>query len=418
MKRLHAVIIILLLLILLATVLFHPRTEASAPSVAVAASSSWLTLSGAVDHGETLSQAMSEAGIADAQVYTLLQSLSKAFDLRKCQVADSFFVEFDSTRTVESFTYSPQKEIKTYHVYRAPNGEYDTEVLAPKLSMHLAASSGTIKNSLYESMAALGLKPKLIMEFANIYQWDIDFLTEPQKGDSFRIVYEEIRAGGRFAGYGDILVAQYKSRTYDKTAYRFDDAEGEDHYFDQNGESFQKAFLKSPLNFTRISSTFGFRRHPITKQVRMHNGIDFAAPRGTPVEAAADGVVSHCGWLGGHPGGNGGYGNTVKIKHSNGYETLYGHMSGFAPGIRVGAHVKQHDVIGYVGSTGMSTGNHLHYTIYQGKAAVDPMQMVNLAANPIPASDRERFGWERLRQQTLLRCCAIKGLPPENEMPL
>jgi murein DD-endopeptidase MepM/ murein hydrolase activator NlpD len=411
MKRLRIIVLALIVLAMLSSVLWLPR-KAAKEEIVRNEQPVHPVRSGVIGSRQTFNGALLATGVSSGDAYDLLQELGRYFDLRKCQPADSFLVERDTTDTIIRFTYMPQKDIKTFNVRRASDGRLFTEVEAPQLSVHLAAVSGKIGSSLYESMSKLGLKPKVIMDYAAIFQWDVDFLTEPQKGDDFSLVFEEIRAGGRFVQYGDILVARYHSRTYDKTAYRFAASDGEVHYYDGNGESFQKAFLKSPLNYTRISSTFGPRLHPITRKVRMHNGVDFAAPKGTPVEASADGIISHRNWLGGHPGG-GGYGNTVKIRHASGYETLYGHLSGFAPGLKVGDHVSQHTVIGYVGSTGMSTGNHLHYTIYHEKAAVDPLKMQNLAGPPISSEDRQRFSWTKSREQMLLDLFAVKGLNPE-----
>jgi murein DD-endopeptidase MepM/ murein hydrolase activator NlpD len=413
MKIVRIGILALIVIAVLCTVLLLPRRQAAAESGKKTRPTGASIAIGAIGQHQNFSSALTANGLPDETAYQLLKELGRWFDLRKCQPADSFRIEYDSTRTLQRFTYLPQNDIKTYALKPTPGGGYFTEITAPELSTHLAACHGKIGNSLFGSMSDLGLKPKLIMDFAGIFQWDIDFLTEPQKGDEFNLVYEEIRAGGRFVRYGNILVARYHSRTYDKTAYRFPEADGTVHYYDAAGESFQKAFLKSPLNYTRISSSFGYRRHPISKQVRMHSGIDFAAPKGTPVEAASDGVVTHRGWLGGHPGGKGGYGNTVKIRHANGYETLYGHLSGFAAGLKVGDHVSQHEVIGYVGSTGMSTGNHLHYTIYHNKQPINPLDLQNLSGPPLAASDRQRFGWDKERLDILLNLFANKGLSPE-----
>jgi hypothetical protein len=229
--------------------------------------------------------------------------------------------------------------------------------------------------------------------FTQIFQWDIDFFIDPQKGDQFRVVYEQYMNGDKFMRYGNILIAQYSSKNYDKQAYFYTNQAGTSKYYDAEGVSFQKAFLKSPLNYKRISSYFGKRVNPVTKKVSVHHGVDYAAAYGTPVEAAADGTVIYAGWHKNHTG------NTVKIRHANGYKTLYGHLSKFGK-YKVGDRVKQHDVIGYVGSTGRSTGNHLHYTIYHHDVPINPLKLNNVSGPPVPENEMEQFKQEvaRLKQ--------------------
>ena len=214
--------------------------------------------------------------------------------------------------------------------------------------------SGEIHSSLYEAALEAGLSNALIMEMVRIFGWDIDFVLDIRAGDTFHIIYEDYRLDGRKLADGDILAAEFTTQNQTYRAIRFTDSEGAVSYYTPQGESMLGTFLRSPVEFSRITSRFGKRKHPILKTWRAHNGVDYAASRGTPVRATADGMVSLAG-------NNGGYGRTIVIRHAGRFSTLYAHMTGFAKGIRSGSRVKQGDIIGYVGSTGLATGPHLHY---------------------------------------------------------
>jgi murein DD-endopeptidase MepM/ murein hydrolase activator NlpD len=226
---------------------------------------------------------------------------------------------------------------------------------------------GTLSTSLSEDLFKLGVGDACVAMFADIFAWDINFFVDPQKGDSFEIVVEKKYAEGKPLGYGNILAARYvnNGRVYNALGLR---KPGDIfNYFDLSGKSLQKQFLKAPLRFSHISSRFTFRRkHPVLGTVRPHLGIDYAAPPGTPVYAAADGTVHYADV-------KGDYGRMVKIYHGGAYETFYGHMQGFAPGIRAGAPVKQGDCIGWVGQTGLSTGPHLDYRMTRRGSFVNPL---------------------------------------------
>jgi len=236
---------------------------------------------------------------------------------------------------------------------------------------------GEIKSSLWESMIDKCENPELILKFAEVFEWEIDFLTEPQNGDSFRLIFEEYDKDGDFVKYGDILAAEYKSGNQLYQTVQYQAPDGRKDYFDPAGKSVRKAFLKSPLNYRRISSRFSFSRfHPILKIFRPHLGVDYSAPSGTPVVASGDGVVTFAGW-------KGGLGKMVEIRHAKGFVTTYGHLSGIAKGIRTGAKVNQKDLIGYVGSTGYSTGPHLDYRVKANGRFVNPLKMIAPPVQPV-----------------------------------
>jgi len=214
--------------------------------------------------------------------------------------------------------------------------------------------SAEIDSSLYLSALDSGLSNNMIMEMIRIFGWDVDFVLDIRKGDSFHVIYTEYHLGDQKLSDGDILAAEFTTQGQTYRAIRFEDDEGHASFYTPQGESMLGTFLRSPVEFSRISSRFGKRKHPISKKWKAHKGVDYAAPRGTPVRATADGKVSLAGR-------KGGYGNTVVLRHAGRFSTLYAHMNGFAKGIRSGSRVKQGQIIGYVGSTGYSTGPHLHY---------------------------------------------------------
>ena len=319
--------------------------------------------------------------------------MDSIYNLRRAHPADSFVVRLDTLDVMHELIYIHDK-IHTYRVIRDTADVFFTQIDTLKLVKEIDTFDGVMESSLWNAVINGGEGPALAVMMSQIFQWDIDFFIDPQKGDSFTLAFEQYKTeSGEFIKYGEILVAQYTSRNYDNIAYRYTNNKGISKYYDENGKSFQKAFLKSPLNYKRISSYFGMRKHPITKKSWMHNGVDYAATYGTPVEASADGTIIHRGWKGGHPsvnGRTGGYGKTIIIRHPNGYKTLYGHLSSYGK-YKVGNKVKQHDIIGYVGSTGLSTGNHLHYTIYQYGKAINPLRLKNVSGPPVPKGEMELF---------------------------
>ncbi len=349
----------------------------------------YIYIAGSLQERETLAQALQERGVGYSMFMPVLNELNKLYDLRRLMPADSFHVQMDTLDVIHRLSYYPQRErIRSFSVYLDSLGFYVPSIDTLQVEMVLRKTEGTISGSLYSSLREFGEGPYLIGKFAEIFQWDVDFLIDPREGDRFCLVYEQYMLGDEFVKYGNIIVAEYESRNYDKRAYRFEIDDDHAKYFTSEGESFQRAFLRSPLNYSRITSRFSKGRyHPVLKIVRPHNGVDYAASMGTPVVASADGIVSHRGWKGGHPtvnGRQGGYGKTVMIRHNNNYETLYGHLNGYGPGISRGVRVEQNQVIGYVGQTGLATGPHLHYTVYHHGTAIDPLKMENVAGPPVP----------------------------------
>lgn len=289
------------------------------------------------------------------------------------------------------------------------------EVIEIPVETRVLTAGGVVDSSVAQALGDAPLGLELVPAFADVFQWDIDLLVEPRVGDRIRVVYEIGLLGdigpevpdwggsrpesGEVIGLGRILAASYAGAMASATAYWVHDDDGAEGYYDDDGAPLRKTFLKSPLNYRRISSGFSrARRHPITRKVVPHHGVDFAAPRGTPVSASADGRVVAVAW-------QGALGKAVKIRHGSEYTTIYGHLNGYARGIRNGASVRQGQVVGYVGSTGRATGPHLHYSMLRGGSAINPMTFKNPPVRPLPDNLRPRLQAMRLRWDPVL--CAI-----------
>jgi murein DD-endopeptidase MepM/ murein hydrolase activator NlpD len=246
-------------------------------------------------------------------------------------------------------------------------------------------ATATIENSLFYDGAQAGIPSQVLYQIAAIFGWDIDFALDIRQGDSFSLVYEEIQLDGNKIGYGDILIAQFNNRGRELSAVRFVDKDDNTSYYTPSGTSMRKAFLRNPIDFFRISSRFNpNRKHPILNTIRAHKGTDYAAPTGTPVKAAGDGKVVYASR-------QGGYGNVVMIQHGSRYQTKYAHLSKFGKGVRVGRYVKQGQIIGYVGTTGRSTGPHLHYEFLVDGVHRDSLRVSLPKADSINKSDKAAF---------------------------
>ncbi len=246
--------------------------------------------------------------------------------------------------------------------------DYRVTLLKADITIIPVVINGAINTSLYQALLDRGETPALVASYTEVFDWEIDFFSETQSGDSFFILVARKYLDSTPVGYGPVIAARYKGLIGDFSAFRFTDPEGRTDYYDPEGQSMRKVFLKSPLRFSRISSFFGRRFHPIRRVVAQHQGIDYVAPKGTPVSCVADGRVIFAGWCGG-------YGRLVRVGHSQGYETRYGHLSAFGRGIKTGAPVTQGQIIGYVGSTGLSTGPHLHYEVSKFGTPVNPLRL-------------------------------------------
>lgn len=333
---------------------------------------------------DSLSVALARHELGGLEVDGVVRALAGLFDFRYARPGHRFELVKNEEGRLDWMRYQAGPT-DIFHVHRDASGALVGQREVVRVSREVREVEGTIEASLYLAMKAAGEADALVLEFVDLFAWDIDFFTETQKGDRFRIVFEKRFADGRFVGYGKILGGEYShadGRRHRAFHYSFEDGTGG--YYTERGESVKKAFLKSPIQFASITSKFGMRRHPILKYSRMHKGVDYGAPRGTAIWAVGDGVVTKAGR-------NSGYGNVVYIRHANGLETRYAHLHNFGKGIKTGARVSQKQIIGYVGSTGLATGPHLHFEALKGGRHENPLRMAAPPAPPIPAAQLERF---------------------------
>lgn len=324
-----------------------------------------------VQNGDNLSILFKRAGLNDRSIYELFSDAKDAKDLRNIRPGQkmAFLVE---NGKLQGLTYIID-ELNSLNFTRSAKGFTGKEI-ALKPDIKYAFRQASIDSSLYMAGKRAGMPSNLTMELANIFGWDIDFALDIQKGDSFKVMYEEQFLNGKRIGTGKIMAAEFTNAGKAFKAVRYTDKQGASNYYTPDGRGMHKAFLRTPIEFARISSHFSLnRKHPVLHIIRAHKGTDYAAVRGTPIRSTGNGKVAFAGR-------KNGFGNTVVIQHGQGIETLYGHMNGFAKGIRSGARVSQGDVIGYVGSTGLASGPHLHYEFHVNGQVRNPVTV------PLPKS--------------------------------
>lgn len=354
---------------------------------------------------------MNREKICQATAYKIISAFAEVCNQRLIKPGQKYCLLSDSADVIHSFEYYPEI-CRTIKIRVDSSGDFCGQVEQLPLIKKIRSIKGQVQSTLYDAVLDIGETPELIGAFSDVFQWDLDFFSDPRKGDEFRIVFESNYVMdpsrpdslGEFLRYGRVLSGQYFLSGEPLTAIYFDNAPKGSGYYDLSGKSFQKTFLKSPLNYRRISSYFsGGRLHPILKIVRSHYAVDFAAPTGTPVSAAADGVVIEKGY-------NSGIGNFIKVRHKNPhFVTLYGHLSKFAADIQVDSQVKQKDVIGYVGSTGLATGPHLHYAFYENGRPINPLKIKNTSGDPVLSENEMAF--EQIKSEMLLRLSHLDEPP-------
>jgi len=353
--------------------------------------------------GEIMPTLLSRAGVPPATADRIIAALSgSGFNPRAIRPGESLLA-FHRDGGPYRIHYTRSYEL----VWRVDVDSADCRVstLLRAVTVRPACIRGAITASLYQALLDLGEQPALIADYTDIFGWEVDFFSEPQPGDSFAILVDKKYADNRLIGYGPVRAARYRGQVGDFTAFRFTDPDGRTDYYNPEGQSLRKTFLKAPLRFSRISSRFGSRRHPVLRVRRMHHGLDYVAPTGTPVSCVADGRVTVAGW-------SGGYGRLVEVSHPEGYITRYGHLSRFGRGIRRGEAVVQGQVIGYVGSTGLSTGPHLHYEVRKFGAAVNPLRLNPPRAEPVRLAFVPAFQVARDSLAALLPASALPASRP------
>jgi len=316
---------------------------------------------------DTFYEVLLDFGIPPREIFSLIESSKKIYNLKRVKPGNTMTLKIDPVHhTVVRLEFSfdgRQMLVVT---------KTDQEYLASKeeiaFDSKLRTIAGTIKNSLFEDATKSGCSPQLILNFADIFAWDVDFLSDLRENDSFKLLFEEIYKDGDFVRYGKILAAEFTNQGERFRAFYFENDKGRAGYYNDEGKSVDREFLKSPLRYSRISSRFSKRRfHPVLRIYRPHSGVDYAAPTGTPAETTCDGKIIFIGW-------KKDYGKCIKIRHNHIYTSYYGHLSRFAKGMKLGKRVKQGQVIGYVGATGLATGPHLDYRLKKRGKFIDPLK--------------------------------------------
>ncbi len=341
----------------------------------------WQTLK--VRSGETLAAIFRREQLDLQEMHTMLRLPVVADTIRKLRPGQSLHIGRDEHGQWQQLRYE-EDLINTLVVHRDAD-QFSAERTTKPVQTRTQFAVGTITSSLFAAGEAAGISDALVMELANVFGYDIDFALDIRQGDQFALVYEEKLVEGIPVAAGTILAAEFVNAGQRFKAVRYTDKQGYANYYTPDGKAMRKAFLRAPLQFSRISSNFSLsRKHPILNKVRAHKGIDYAAPAGTPVFAAGDGRVSFVGI-------RGGFGRLVAIQHGAQYTTHYGHLSRFGAGISTGTRVRQGQVIGYVGSSGLATAPHLHYEFLMNGVARNPRTIALPTAEPVPANEKERF---------------------------
>ena len=348
-----------------------------------------------IKSGETFDKILNGYSIDKEQVIAIKENLSKKIDINKLNTKQRIQIIVDQTNNkIKEFIFQISNTEKIILSKTNEISKFKEEVLVLKLNKKIIYNENIILQSLYKAATDQNIPPNTIIEFARIYGFQVDFQRDIRKGDKFQIMYEVfIDNKDKIIQTGEILFANLKLSGQDNSLYYFDKKNVQGHY-NKNGKSVQKALMKTPINGARLSSSFGMRKHPIDGFNKMHRGTDFAAPKGTPIMASGNGIIKKAGWCGGG-------GNCVKIKHNSTYETVYAHMSKFARGIKKGVRVKQGQTIGYVGSTGKSTGPHLHYEVIVNGKRVNSQKLKLPSGKILKGKDRELFETNKIKLDVL-----------------
>ena len=345
--------------------------------------------------GETFVKILKHYNIDQQEIIEIKNSVSQKVNLNKMNTQQSIQFSLDQTSNrIKEFIFQISNTQKIYLTRNIDDNKFNQKIISIQLDKKIFYKENVILQSLYKSATDENIPANIIIEFARIYGFQVDFQRDIRKQDKFQMMYEVFsNEKGEIIETGEILFANLKLSGQDSTLYYFDNDGHEGHY-DKNGKSVQKALMKTPINGARLSSSFGMRKHPIDGFNKMHRGTDFAAPKGTPIMASGNGIIQKAGWCGGG-------GNCVKIRHNSTYETVYAHMSKFARGIKKGIRVKQGQTIGYVGSTGKSTGPHLHYEVIVNGKKVNSQKLKLPSGKVLKGKNRELFETNKIKLNVL-----------------
>tara|TARA_X000000368_G_scaffold385215_1_gene344347 strand:- start:1063 stop:2367 length:1305 start_codon:yes stop_codon:yes gene_type:complete len=352
----------------------------------------YLNVKHKVKKGETLNKILSLYKVPEKEIDEIIKILSNSINLNNLKTNQvlMFTVDQSGRKEIINLMFPVSRTKKIQLVKNSELKRFNKKEIITNLNKRVIFKEGKILQSLYKTAVDLKIKPNVIIEFARIYGFQIDFQRDIRKNDSFQIMYEVFEDdGGKVFETGNIVFANLNLRGQNNALYYFDKKGSEGHY-DGNGKSVKKALMKTPINGARLSSSFGMRKHPIDGFNKMHRGTDFAAPEGTPIMASGDGIVTRAKWCGGG-------GNCVKIKHNNTYSTVYAHMKNFASGIRNGVRVKQGQIIGFVGSTGKSTGPHLHYEVIENGKKINSQKLKLPSGKILKGKNRTLFEVSKIK---------------------
>ena len=350
-----------------------------------------------VKSGDSFESIINSINLSNNEKKLFIQAIKKNKLINILRPSQKIYIKIDKKENpkILEFIVEVNKKKEVYFFRDFENKSFQSKILEKNLKKIITYKENKITNSLYQSATNLQIKPNIIIEFARLYGFQVDFQRDIWRDDSFQIIYEEfLNEDGEIIETGNIIFANLSLQNNDLKLYRHEYEKNKVDYFDENGKSMRKTLMKTPINGARLSSSFGKRKHPILGFTKMHTGTDFAAPTGTPILASGDGLVVRAQWCGGG-------GNCVKIKHNRVYQTVYAHMSKFGRGIKKGARVKQGQIIGYVGSTGLSTGPHLHYEVIENGRKINSQKLKLPSGKILKGSQRKNFEVDKIKIDVL-----------------
>lgn len=350
-----------------------------------------------VSSGDTLIEMLVREELDRATAHMVITELKKVFNPRQLKQGQQITLAFEKAENSNPLFYSLGIRLdltREVQVIRSLENGFVSKEISYELKARQVAAKAEIRSSLYNAAIESGMPTDILIKMIRAYSYDVDFQRDIHPGDKFEALYEKMYDNdGNFIRGGSILYATLSTNGRILHVYRYQTADGEIDLYNEKGQSIRKTLMVTPIDGARLSSRYGMRRHPILGYSRMHKGLDFAAPTGTPIMAAGDGSVEYAGR-------KGGYGKYIRIRHANEYKTVYGHMTRFATGIRKGVRVKQGQIIGYVGSTGVSTGPHLHYEILHRGKNINPASIKTPSGRILKGEDLERFLHSKMELET------------------
>ena len=347
--------------------------------------------------GDNFELIINQLNINKKEKKKILKSIKKQKTLKVLKINQKFTFKLDnlSSDKVVEFKIETDKKNEILFTKSSDKKIFETKFVKKNYKKEIVYKETIISSSLYDSAVRVNISPSIIVEFARLYGFQIDFQRDIWKDDSFQIIYEEyITEDNKIIDTGEIIFANLNLQNKDFQLYKYEYEKDKIDYFDENGKSVRKTLMKTPINGARLSSSYGKRKHPILGYTKMHLGTDFAAPTGTPIMASGDGKIMKAGWCGGG-------GNCVKIRHNSTFQTVYAHMSKFGRGIKKGVRVKQGQIIGYVGSTGLSTGPHLHYEVIENGRKINSQKLKLPSGKILKGQDRKRFEVSKIKIDVL-----------------